>query len=118
MEDNKIKNWLGKKVKVVMDRPLGSKHPDKKFDTIYPINYGFIPNTLSLADNEPIDAYVLGPTEPLKEFKGVVIAGILREDDGEIKLVVSDGQDYSREEIEKLTYFQEKYHKSGVYKLE
>lgn len=111
-----IKIWLGKRVKVVMDRPLGSKHPDSRFETIYPINYGFIPGTLSEADNEEIDAYVFGPTEPLKEFEGVVIAGIKREGDGEIKLIVSNGQDYSIKEIEKLTYFQEKYHKSKVYK--
>jgi inorganic pyrophosphatase len=111
-----IKVWLGKKVKVVIDRPLGSKHPDPRFETIYPINYGFIPGTLSEADNEEIDAYVLGPVEPLKEFDGVVIAGIKRENDGEIKLIVSNGKDYSIEEIEKMTYFQEKYHKSKIYK--
>jgi len=111
-----IKVWLGKKVKVKMDRPLGSKHSDPEIDTIYEINYGFIPGTLSEADNEEIDAYVFGPTEPLQEFEGIVIAGIKRENDGEIKLIVSDGKDYSIEEIEKITYFQEKYHKSKVYK--
>ncbi len=111
-----IKIWIGKKVKVEMDRPLGSKHPDPRFDTIYPINYGFIPGTLSEADNEEIDVYVFGPTGPLKGFEGIVIAGIKREGDGEIKLIVSDGKDYSIEEIEELTYFQEKYHKSKIYK--
>lgn len=111
-----IKIWLGKKVKVVMDRPLGSKHPDPRFETIYTINYGFIPGTLSEADNEEIDAYVFGPKEPLAEFEGVVIAGIKRIEDGEIKLIVSNGTDYSTEEIEKLTYFQEKYHQHKIYK--
>ncbi len=111
-----IKIWLGKKVKVIMDRSLGSKHPDPKIDTIYEINYGFIPGTISEADNEEIDAYVLGPTEPLKEFEGIVIAGIKRGEDGEVKLVVSNGEDYSIEEIEKLTNFQEKYHKHEIFK--
>lgn len=111
-----IKIWLGKKVKVQMDRPLGSKHPDPRFETIYPINYGFLPGTLSEADNEEIDAYVLGPTEPLKEFDGIVIAGIKRGEDGEIKLIVTNGEDFSIEEIEKLTYFQEKYHEHKIYK--
>lgn len=111
-----IKIWIGKKVKVKMDRPLGSKHPDPRFETIYPINYGFIPGTLSEADNEEIDAYVFGPTEPLQEFEGIVIAGIKREGDGEIKLIVSSGEDYSVEEIKRLTDFQEKYHKSSIYK--
>jgi len=111
-----IKVWIGKNVKVEMDRPLGSKHPDPRFETIYPINYGFIPGTLSEADNEEIDAYVFGPVEPLKEFEGVVIAGIKRGEDGEIKLIVTNGEDYSIEEIEKLTHFQEKYHKHKIYK--
>jgi inorganic pyrophosphatase len=111
-----IQIWLGKKVKVEMDRPLGTKHPDPRFETIYPINYGFIPGTISEADNEAIDAYVFGPTEPLSEFEGIVIAGIKRESDGEVKLIVSDGRDYSLEEIEQLTHFQEKYHKSKIYK--
>jgi len=59
-----------------MDRPLDSKHPNPRFETIYPINYGFIPGTLSEADNEEIDAYVFGQKEPLQEFEGIVIAGI------------------------------------------
>lgn len=112
-----IKIWLGKKVKVVMDRPLGSKHPDPRFKIIYPINYGFIPETFSEADREEIDAYVFGPTIPLKEFEGIVIAGIKRESNGGIKLIVSDGKNYSVDEIEKITHFQEKYHKSKIYKL-
>ena len=111
-----IKIWIGKKVKVEMDRPLGSKHPDLNVDTIYEVNYGFIPGTLSDADNEEIDAYVLGPTIPLKEFEGIVIAGVKREDDGEIKLVVTDGTDFPLEKIEKLIYFQEKWHKYKLYK--
>lgn len=108
------KSWLGKKVKVKIDRPLGSKHPDPRFKTIYPVNYGFIPGTYCEADKEEIDAYVLGPTEPLEEFEGVVIAVIQRTDD-ELKLVVTDGRDYSVEEIKKLTHFQEKCHQSEIY---
>lgn len=111
-----IKIWIGKKVKVEMDRPLGTKHPDPRFETIYPINYGFIPGTLSEADNEEIDAYVLGPMEPLQEFDGIVIAGIKRGEDGEIKLIVTSGEDYSIKEIEELTDFQEKYHEHKIYK--
>jgi len=110
-----LKFWLGKKVKVKIDRPVGSKHPNPKLKTIYPINYGFIPGTFSEADNEEIDAYVLGPQKPLDRFKGKVIA-VIRRKDNEIKLVVTDGTDYTIEEIKKLTYFQEKYHKSRIVK--
>ena len=37
--------YLGKIVKVVMDRPLATKHPQHGF--IYPVNYGYIPETVS-----------------------------------------------------------------------
>ena len=47
-------NYLGQTVSVVMDRPLGSKHPKHGF--IYPVNYGYIPNTIS-GDGEELDAY-------------------------------------------------------------
>lgn len=71
-------SWLGKIVKVKIDRKIDSKHPDSKYQTIYPINYGFIPGTYSDTDKEEIDAYVLGPKEPLEEFEGKVIAVIQR----------------------------------------
>ena len=108
------KSWLGQKVKVKMDRPLGSVHPKYK-NNVYPVNYGFIPDTYCEADKEEIDAYVLGPTEPLSEFTGIVIAIIQRLDD-ELKLIVTDGTDYSIEEIKKLTNFQEKYYQSKIMK--
>lgn len=50
-------SYLGKFVKVKIDRPLGSKHPKHNF--IYPLNYGFIPNTIA-GDGEEIDAYIIG----------------------------------------------------------
>ena len=40
-----------------MDRPLGCKHP--KYGFIYPVNYGYVPKTVS-GDGEEWDAYVLG----------------------------------------------------------
>ena len=116
MDNNQeAKNWLGRKVIVKIDRPLGSKHPDPRFTTIYPVNYGFIPGTLSPVDGEEIDAYVLGPQEPLDEFEGVVIAAFVRKDD-EIKLVVTAGEDYSAEEIKQAVEFQEKYFQSVLIK--
>lgn len=41
------KQFLNKTITVKVDRPLGSKHSEKYPDTIYPINYGFVPNTIS-----------------------------------------------------------------------
>jgi len=104
--------FLGKIVKVKVDRPLGSKHP--KFNWTYPINYGSLPKTKA-EDGEEIDAYILGVDKPLKEFEGKVIAIVFREDDNEFKLVVApEGKDFSKEEIEKQIYFQEKFFKSKV----
>lgn len=69
------KDFLGKDVTVKMDRPMGSKHHRHGF--IYPVNYGFIPNTIS-GDGEELDAYVLGEFQPLDVFTGKVIAIIHR----------------------------------------
>lgn len=102
-----MEEYLGKTVKVVMDRPLGSRHPEHGF--IYPVNYGYIPNT-EAGDGEEIDAYILGEFEPLKEYEGRVIAVIKRHNDEEDKLVVSKyGYNYNKAQIRALTEFQERY---------
>lgn len=106
------KEYLGKIVTVKMDRPLGSKHPKHGF--IYPVNYGYIPNTIS-GDGEELDAYVLGEHKPLDEFNGMVIAIIHRINDNDDKLVVmAEGRDYSDDQIYALTEFQERYFKSVI----
>lgn len=105
-------DYLGKIVKVKMDRPLGSKHPKHGF--IYLVNYGYIPNTLS-GDGEELDAYVLGEFEPLDEFEGRVIAVIKRINDNDDKLVVvRDGKDYLDEQIRALVEFQERFFESII----
>ena len=108
-----MKSWLGEKVKVKIDRQIGSKH--HQYSTIYPVNYGYIPDTFSKVDREEIDAYVLGPNKPLKQFKGVVKAVVYRTD-SEIKLIVTDGRDFSVEEIEEQINFQEKFHRHRIIK--
>ena len=106
------KEYLGKIVKVKMDRPLGSKHPKHGF--IYPVNYGYIPNTIS-GDGEELDAYVLGEFKPLEKFTGRVIAIIHRTNDNDDKLVVvKDGKNYSDEQIRALTEFQEQWFESVI----
>ena len=101
------KDYLGKKVKVIMDRPYGSFHP--KWGFKYETNYGYIPNTVS-GDGEELDAYVLGVFEPLSEFEGEVIAIIKRDNQDDDKLiVVSEGVNFSDEEINKQVDFQEKF---------
>lgn len=104
--------YIGKSVKVKMDRSLGTTHPKHGF--IYEANYGYIPNTVS-GDGEELDAYVLGVDEPLQEFIGECIAVIHRTNDDDDKLiVVPEGIDISDEDIRKLTSFQEKYFESEI----
>ena len=104
MENNQ---YLGKKVSVLIDRPLGSKHPKHGF--VYEVNYGYVPNTIS-GDGEELDAYVLGANKPLQSFRGICIAIIHRTNDDDDKLiVVPEGVNLSDEEIERQTHFQEKW---------
>ena len=106
------KKYIGQKVLVKMDRPLGSKHPKHGF--VYPVNYGFIPNTVS-GDGEELDAYVLNEKESLDEFEGVVVAIIHRTNDNDDKLVVvREGTNVSNEEIRLQTHFQEQWFESII----
>lgn len=106
------REYLGKKVTVKMDRPFGSIHPNHGF--IYPVNYGYIPNTVS-GDGEELDCYVLGEFKPLDTFEGVVIAIIHRVNDNDDKLVaVREGKNYTDDQIRALTEFQEQYFESVI----
>jgi inorganic pyrophosphatase len=106
------KSFLGKEVEVIIDRPLGSKHP--KHDFIYGVNYGYVPNTKS-PDGEEMDAYCLGINKPVKKAKGICIAIIHRTNDNDDKLViVPRGTKLSDQEIEKQTEFQEKWFKHTI----
>lgn len=108
------KSYLGKTVTVEMDRPLGTKHPKHGF--IYPVNYGFIPNTVS-GDGEELDAYVLGEHKPLSTFTGVVKAIIHRVNDDDDKLIVmAADKNYTDDQIRALTEFQEQYFKSEIWR--
>ena len=104
---------LGKNVRVVVDRPLGSYHPEHK-NLYYSVNYGYIPGLIA-PDGEEQDAYILGVNEPVPELSGRVIAIIKRLDDVEDKLVVApEGVSFDREEIARLTDFQEKYFRTEI----
>lgn len=109
---NTANNFLGKIVKIKVDRPLGSKHPKHNF--IYPVNYGYVPNTIS-GDGEELDAYILGVFEALDEFTGKCIAIIHRTNDNDDKLiVVPEDKTYSDDEIIALTEFQERFFTSII----
>lgn len=106
------KRYLNQIIKIKIDRELGTKHP--KHGYIYPVNYGFIPNTIS-GDGEEIDCYLLGVFEPVEEYEGKCIAIIHRTNDDDDKLIiVPKEKDYSNEAIEALVEFQEKYFKHEI----
>lgn len=99
---------IGKAVKVMVDRPLGSYHPKHK-DMYYPVNYGYTEGIMA-PDGEEQDAYILGVDEAITEFTGKVVAIIHRLNDVEDKWVVApENIAFTKEEILKLTDFQEQY---------
>lgn len=99
-------------VNVIIDRPLGSKHPD--YDMIYPVNYGYVEGIFA-GDGEEQDAYILGIDEPMSEFTGNLIAIVHRRNDNEDKWVVApDGMNFNEDEIRNQLYFQEKYFESTI----
>lgn len=112
------KDFLDKIVDVIIDKPLGSRHSEKYPNHIYPVNYGYVPNTIS-GDNEELDCYILGVFEPLETFQGKCIAIIHRTNDNDDKLiVVPEGRNYSNTEIRALTEFQERFFESEIIRNE
>jgi inorganic pyrophosphatase len=106
------RSYLGKRVSVRMDRPLGSHHPQYGF--LYLVNYGYVPGVIA-PDGDDLDAYVLGVDEPLTSFTGRCIAIVHRLDDDDDKLVVvPDGIEFSDDEILAQTHFQEQFFSSQV----
>ena len=104
--------YLNKILEVKIDRPIGTKY--KNYETIYPINYGYVPNTIS-GDGEELDCYILGIYEPLKTFKGKCIAIIHRTNDDDDKLILApENKTYTNTEIRALTDFQERYFESEL----
>lgn len=106
-------NPLGKIIRAVIDRPLGSRHPDHP-DLVYPVNYGYVPEVPG-GDGEEQDVYVLGIDEPIHEFIGPVIAMILREDDVESKWVAAPANlSYTESEVMSKVRFQEQFFHSRI----
>ena len=96
---------MGKAVHVVVDRPIGHIHKGM----VYPINYGHIPGLIA-GDEEEQDAYIIGVSEPVKEFEGIVVGAIIRKNDCEDKFVVAPaGAVFHQGQIAELVHFQEQY---------
>lgn len=110
-----LKPYLGQQVSVIIDRPLGSVHPRYPASQPYPVNYGYVPDTIS-GDGQPIDAYLLGILEPVEYARGKVIAVVLRADDNEDKLVIAPdyAATFTPATIWEQISFQEQYFNSTL----
>lgn len=103
-----LDTYLGKIVQIKIDRPMGSIHPQYP-DLLYPINYGYIPETAS-GDGEEVDVYLLGVDSPVQEYTARVIAVVYRKDDSEGKLVAApDGMYFHTDQIRQAIHFQEQF---------
>ncbi len=105
---------LGKNVTVTTDRPMGSAHPAHP-DMIYSVNYGYVQGIPS-GDGEWMDAYILGVSEPVTVFEGIVSGVLHRFDDCDDKLIVTPpGVSLTPEEIRENIDFCEKYFDSVLF---
>lgn len=108
-----IREYLGKTVEVIIDRPVGYVHHVKGITLHYTLNYGYLPGVIG-GDGEEQDVYVLGVTEPLERFTGRVIGAVRRADDAEDKLVAApEGMEFHQGEIAEAVHFVEQYFDSS-----
>lgn len=106
------RKFLNKKVKVTIDRPIGSNHPKWGFE--YSVNYGFVEGVLA-PDGEGLDVYILNISEPVEYFEGEVVAVLHRLDDDDDKLIVVPvGESVTDDMIDSKTDFQEKFFKHEI----
>ena len=109
-----IREYLGKSVTVVIDRPVGFHHVTKGIHLDYTINYGYLPGVMG-GDGEEQDVYVLGVSEPLETFTGRIIGAVHRSDDNEDKFIAApEGMYVTRQEAEAAISFVEQYFDSTV----
>lgn len=112
-ESLRLEDWVGKTIRVVLDRPLGSTHPEHGYR--YEVNYGFVPGVIA-PDGEELDVYLLGTGEPLEVCEQAEVIGIVRRrDDVEDKLVAAVGAEtWDAPKIMAAVRFQEQFFDSFV----
>lgn len=109
-----VEEYLGRIVRIEIDRPIGYEHKKEKYTLYYDINYGYIPGVLG-GDGEELDVYLLGVDTAVTEYTGKIIAVAHRRNDVEDKLImIPENARFSRAEIEKGIEFQEKYYDTKI----
>ena len=105
-----IEKYLGKTVRIEIDRPIGYIHKKEKYTLVYPINYGYIPGVFG-GDGEELDVYLLGVSEPVKEYTCKIIGAVIRKNDVEDKLIAApDGINFTADEAYEMIKFQEQWY--------
>ena len=106
--------FLGQKVHIVVDRPVGYVHRTGEYETVYPVNYGYLPGVPG-GDGEEQDAYLLGVDEPVAEADAVVIGVVRRHNDAEDKLIAAPaGVTFTKEQMENAVRFQEQWFETEI----
>lgn len=109
-----VKSYLGKTVKIEIDRPIGYLHKKENYTLTYPINYGYIPGVIG-GDGEELDVYLLGVNEPVAVYNAKIIGIAHRENDIEDKLIAApEGMVFYQNEIADAVHFQEQYYKTKI----
>ncbi len=109
-----VDSYLGKTVKIEIDRPIGYVHKKANYSLTYPINYGYIPGVIG-GDGEELDVYLLGVEKPVSSYTAKIIAVVHRKNDVEDKLVAAPPEKlFTKDEIAFAVAFQEQYYDSYV----
>ena len=113
LREARSSHMLGRVVDIVIDRPIGTIHPDFP-ETVYPVNCGYIPN-IKGRDGKDMAVYLIGVDKPVSEYTCRIIGAVLRLNDSEDKLVGAPiGSKYHQAQIAKEISFQEKNFNSKI----
>jgi inorganic pyrophosphatase len=72
-----------KENEIIIDRPIGSRHPNFK-DIVYPLNYGYLLNTTAI-DGSGIDIFIGSQKDNL--IQGIICTVDDKKKDAEIKIM-------------------------------
>ncbi len=119
MEERKalVNSYLGRTVKIKIDRPIGYVHKRENYTLTYPINYGYIPEVFG-GDGEELDVYLLGVDKPVTDYVAKIIGIVYRMNDVEDKLIAApEGVCFNQAEIAQYIHFQEQYYETYIESL-
>lgn len=113
-----VEKYLGKTVRIEIDRPVGYVHKKEKYTLVYPVNYGYIPGVYG-GDGEELDVYLLGVDVPMEEYYCKIIGAVIRKNDVEDKLIAAPvGMNFKADKAYKQIKFQEQWYDTEIKMVE